>query len=59
MRQTIEHPSEAGRRDGGTSFVVGAVLCAAVLATLFTLRGGPDLLAGKFPTLATLSVQSP
>lgn len=59
MRQTIEHANETARRDGGTSFVVGAVLCAAVLATLFTLHGAPDLLGGKFPALVGLSVQSP
>ena len=61
MRRTIEieRTGETARRDEGTSFVVGAVLCAAVVATLFTLHGGPDLLAGKFPPLAAVSVQSP
>jgi hypothetical protein len=61
MRRTIEieYADEPARREGGASFVVGAVLCAAVIATLFTLHGVPDLLAGKLPTLAAMSLPSP
>ena len=58
MRHAIEPANHAGR-DGSTTFVIGAVLCAAVIATLFTLHGGPDLLAGRLPSLAPLSGQSP
>ncbi len=59
MRQSVEHEHETADRDGGSGFVIGAVLCAAVLAALFALHGGPDLLAGKLPTLAALSLPSP
>jgi len=58
MRHAIDPANRIGR-DGGTSFVFAAVLCAAVLAALFTLRGGPDLLFGKFPTLEPIGIQSP
>lgn len=34
-----------GRADG---FVVGAVLCAAVVVTLFALHGAPNLLGDRF-----------
>lgn len=34
-----------GRGDG---FIIGAVLCAAVVVTLFALHGAPNLLGDRF-----------
>ncbi len=37
--------AQQGRGDG---LVIGAVLCAAVIVTLFALHGAPNLLGDRF-----------
>jgi hypothetical protein len=59
MRHIAQHADRNGQSTGGTGFVVGTVLCAAIMAALFTLHGAPDLLAGKLPALTQFDVQSP
>jgi hypothetical protein len=59
MRQVTDHAPRVTQRDGNAPLVVGAVLCAAVVAAIFTLHGGPDLLGGKFPTVAEIGTSTP
>ncbi len=58
MRQTMESSNHSGQREG-MGFVIGAIVCAAVVASLFTLHGGPDLVTASLPALAPASIQSP
>jgi len=59
MRQTIQQTGDSGHRAGSAGFMVATIISAAVMAAFFTLHGGPDLFAGKFPTLAPFGIQSP
>ena len=59
MRHSVHQAGESGQRAGNAGFMVGAVVSAAIMAALFALHGGPDLFAGKFPTLTPLGIQSP
>lgn len=59
MRHSIQQAGERGHRAGSASFMVATVVSAAIMAALFTLHGGPDLFAGKLPTLTPLGFQSP
>jgi hypothetical protein len=59
MRQTIRTATQVRQRDGNAVFALGAIVSAAIVVALFTLHGGPDLLAGKLPTFATVALDSP
>ena len=59
MHQALDRNPRIAERDGSAPFVIGAVLCAAVVAAIFTLHGGPDLLGGKFPTVAEIGTATP
>lgn len=59
MRHTVQHADESGQRAGNAGFMVATVISAAIMAAFFTLHGGPDLFAGKFPTFPQLGIQSP
>lgn len=39
---------EEERHGRGDGFVIGAVLCAAVMVALFALHGAPNLLGDRF-----------
>jgi hypothetical protein len=60
MRQAIGRTPQAVEREhGGTGFVIGAVICAALVVAIFAVHGGPDLLGGRFDMTAAASGLSP
>ncbi len=50
MHNATRHiPEEIGESHSrGDGFVIGAVLCAAVMVALLALHGGPNLLGDQF-----------
>ena len=59
MRHAIRNMPEVQSQSAGGGFVVGAVVCAAVIVALFAFRGGPDLLGGRFDPTPLIGLQSP
>ncbi len=60
MRQAIRHTYEAEPHDmAGSRFVIGAVICAALVVTLFAIHGGPDLFGGRFDGDALTAFNTP
>ncbi|HEY5080573.1 MAG TPA: hypothetical protein VII91_01350 [Bauldia sp.] len=58
MRHAIRNIPETAPDAATGVFIVGAVLCAAVIVALFAFNGGPDLLGGRFDNGLT-AFQSP
>ena len=59
MQHAIRNLPETERQSAtGGGFVVGAVVCAALMVALFAFHGGPDLLGGRFDTTALTGFQA-
>jgi hypothetical protein len=53
MRHAIRNVPETAPDSAAGVFIVGAVLCAALMVALFAFNGGPDLLGGRFDSALT------
>ncbi|MEJ0097249.1 MAG: hypothetical protein WDM84_04085 [Bauldia sp.] len=57
MRYATRNFAEtAPNESSGGGFIVGAVICAAVMVAIFAFHGGVDLLGGRFDIAAATSL---
>jgi hypothetical protein len=53
------NPEELQPQGRGDGFIVGAIICAAIMVAVIALHGGPDLTGGRFDTGITFQASNP